>query len=65
MILAVPGAKEALAGRRHIDTTQAVALVPDVTQGRTCRVRLDEAEELLVEAADGKGRRAERREKAR
>lgn len=65
MILAVPGAREALAGLRHIDTTRAVALVPDVTPGRTCQVRLDEAEELLVEAAEGKGRRAERREMAR
>lgn len=64
MILAVPGAREALAGLRHM-TTRAVALVPDVTPGRTCQVRLDEAEELLVEAAEGKGRRAERRETAR
>lgn len=33
MTLAGPSAREALAGRRHIDMTQAVALMPNVTQG--------------------------------
>lgn len=57
--------REAMAGRHHIDTTRAVALAPDVTQGKTCRVRTDEAEELLVGTAEGKGRRAELSETAR
>lgn len=55
MILAGPGAREMLAGRRHIDTTRAVALVPNVTQSWTCPVRLNEAEELLVEVHQGEG----------
>lgn len=52
MILARPGASEALAGPpHHIDKTRAAALMPDMTQRWTCGVKLDEAEELLIGAA--------------
>lgn len=35
----------------HIDKIRAAALMPDMTQRRTCGVKLDEAEELFIEAA--------------
>lgn len=35
----------------HIDKIRAAALLPDMTQQRTCGIKLDEAEELLIEAA--------------
>lgn len=53
MILPRPGARAMIARRHHIDTTQAVALVPSVTQSWTCPVRLNEAEELLVGMSQG------------
>lgn len=52
MILARPGASEALAAPlHHIDKTRAAALMPDMTRRWTCGVKLDEAEELLIGAA--------------
>lgn len=35
----------------HIDKIRATALMPDMTQPRTCGIKLNEAEELLIEAA--------------
>lgn len=35
----------------HIDKIRAAALMADMTQPRTCGIKLDEAEDLLIEAA--------------
>ncbi len=35
----------------HIDKIRAFALMPDMTQAGTCGIKLDEAEDLLIEAA--------------
>lgn len=49
MILARPSATEAPLAP-HIDKIRAAALMPDMTQPRTWRVKPDEAEESLIEA---------------